>query len=68
MFTGQLLWITDQYTTTITCLMVTCIVLHEFLLLFQFLKEVIKLKYDLCCTACLHYFILKRDFLRGSIT
>ena len=40
MFTGQLLRITDQYTATITCLMVTCIVLHEFLLLFQFLKEV----------------------------
>ena len=42
MFTGQLLRITDQYTTTITCLMVTCIVLHEFLLLFHFLKEDIK--------------------------
>ena len=32
--------ITDQYTTTITCLTVTCIVLNEFLLLLRFLKEV----------------------------
>ena len=40
MFSRLLLRITDQYTATITCLTVTCIVLNEFLLLFQFLKEV----------------------------
>ena len=42
MCSGQLSRITDQYTATITCLMVTCIVLNEFLLFFQFLTEVTK--------------------------
>ena len=40
MFSQLLSRITDQYTATITRLMVTCIVLNEFLLLFPSLKEV----------------------------